>query len=65
MFDVDPNVLYTLMVGWVFSATVHALPEIKPDSPAWYVFVYRLAHSLFANIGMLTKKPNSPPTTTN
>jgi hypothetical protein len=55
--DFDPNVIKTMAAMWLLSAFVHALPPLKEDSPQVYKFFFTFIHGLFANIGMLTKKP--------
>jgi hypothetical protein len=43
-------VMITLAGGWCASALAHCLPEPKETSSGLYVFVYRLAHFVAANL---------------
>ena len=40
---------------WIYNAAVQALPDPHPDAGRFYVFVFRFAHAIAANINVVRR----------
>jgi hypothetical protein len=57
----DRHGLELLVLNYVYNSAVQALPPIDEHCGRVYLFVFRFAHGLAGNWGLMVKRPGCPP----